>query len=284
MIEAILNLMNNDHELLRSAIKKTDEVTVKGVENPFPLRYTTVDTPNTTFHYLGFKQNNVPSDVSGDTWIQFTKEPFAADIPRYDSIRISKEIIPPRAYLIPRQWTEVIRRLKLHGVEVERLAKETDVEVELYKFSGAKWQQASYEGHHSLSYSVEKFIQKRRYPVGTAVIKLNQRTARIAIHALEPEAPDAFVAWGFFDAIFEQKEYTEDYVMELLAREMLAADSVLRADFEAKLRSDSLFARNPFARLNYFYEHSPYWDNNVNVYPVARVLNDAHFMTTVDAQ
>ena len=43
----------------------------------------------------------------------------------------------------------------------------------------------------------------------------------MAAHLLEPQGPDSFVAWGFFDAIFEQKEYGEDYVVEKLARDML---------------------------------------------------------------
>jgi len=284
VIEAILNLINKDHAALQSAIQQADDLTTKGVENPFALRYATVDTPNSAFHYLGFRQKNIPSDISGNTWIQYTKEPFESDIPRFDSIRITKTIIPPRAYLIPQQYAEVIRRLKLHGIQIDRLKHDTEIEVELYRFSNAKWQQSPYEGRHPVSYTVQKLKEKKRYPAGTAVVRLNQPTARVAIHALEPEAPDAFVAWGFFDAIFEQKEYTEDYVMEPRAREMLAADSVLRADFEAKVRSDSTFAKNPFTRLNYFYQHSPYWDDHVNLYPVARVLSDIPISATTKDQ
>src|SRR5438876_3290903 len=34
------------------------------------------------------------------------------------------------------------------------------------------------------------------------------------------QAPDSLLAWGFFNAIFERKEYAEPYVMESLARDM----------------------------------------------------------------
>ena len=94
----------------------------------------------------------------------------------------------------------------------------------------------------------------------------------VAVHLLEPQGPDSFVAWGFFNAIFEQKEYGEDYVLEKLAREMLAKDENLRREFEQKLKSDPQFASSATARLNFFYERSPYWYLEMNLYPVGRVI------------
>ena len=73
-------------------------------------------------------------------------------------------------------------------------------------------------------------------------------------------SPDSFVYWGFFNAIFEQKEYGEGYVLEKLAREMLAKDANLKKEFEEKLK-DEKFAKNPQARLDFFYERSPYFIN-----------------------
>lgn len=273
-IVATMELMNKEYKSLRKATRDADEQTAKSIENPFPIRFQTMDVPNRMFHYLGFKQTNESSDISGGTWIKYTKEPFEVDIPHFDSVVVSKTIELPVAYLIPSQWQEVINRLKIHGVKVERLKNQVELEVEMYRFSNAKWQQSPYEGRHPVTYEVEKFKDRRMFPAGTAVVRLNQRAARVAIHALEPEAPDAFVAWGFFDAVFEQKEYTEDYVMEPMAREMISKDSALKKEFESKLQSDTLFAKSPFARLNYFYQHSPYWDKNVNLYPVARLVTE----------
>jgi hypothetical protein len=186
---------------------------------------------------------------------------------------------PPFAYLIPQQWTAVLSRLKLHGVKLERLTSPAEVEVESYRFSHVRWQQAPFEGRHPVTYSVAGVKEKRSYPAGTAVVRLNQRAARVAINALEPEAPDAFAAWGFFDAIFEQKEYAEDYVMEPIASSMLAKDPKLKQEFETKLAEDTAFAHSPGARLNFFYQHSPYWDPQVNSYPVARLMSDVPLRT-----
>jgi len=92
------------------------------------------------------------------------------------------------------------------------------------------------------------------------------------LNLLEPAAPDSLVHWGFFNATFEQKEYAENYVLEKLAREMLASDSRLREEFEKKLATDAAFASNPRARLQFFYQRSPYWDKQMNLYPVGRIV------------
>jgi hypothetical protein len=59
--------------------------------------------------------------------------------------------------------------------------------------------------------------------------------------------------------------------LEKLAREMLAKDVNLRKEFEERLK-DERFAKSPFARLNFFYERSPYYANQrIGIYPVGRI-------------
>jgi hypothetical protein len=102
---------------------------------------------------------------------------------------------------------------------------------------------------------------------------MNQRTAKVIANILEPQARDSYVHWGFFNAIFEQKEYVESYVMETYARMMLNTDKNLKEAFTAKMESDSAFASSPSAILKWFYQHSPYWGDHLNLYPVGRIMN-----------
>jgi murein tripeptide amidase MpaA len=275
LIEGTLRFLQKDADALRAAVRRADEETAAGLGAEFPLRYELVMAPNDSLRYMGYRQRNQESDISGKTWIVYTKEPFEATVPRYDSVKAALSVVPPAAYLIPAEWQGVIERLKMHGVALERLTAPVETDVELYRFSGPKWQQEPFEGRHPVSYTATAFRQKRTYPKGTVLARVHQKSARVLLHLLEPQAPDAFAAWGFFDAVFEQKEYAEDYVMEPIAREMLAHDPQLKKEFEQKLAADTAFARDPSARLNYFYQRSPYWDPQVLVYPVARVLEPA---------
>jgi len=78
------------------------------------------------------------------------------------------------------------------------------------------------------------------------------------------------VAWGFFNSAFQRQEYMESYVAEDEARKMLAASPALRAEFETRLKEPA-FAASPDARLRFFYERHPSWDERVNLVPVLRV-------------
>ncbi|OLD79270.1 MAG: hypothetical protein AUI33_02885 [Ignavibacteria bacterium 13_1_40CM_2_61_4] len=279
MLESTIALAGNDFPALHRAVTEADEEASRGIGQPVPLGFELADKPNAAIRFLGYKQLLEKSDISGTDRVVYTKVPYEANIPRYDSLIVTKSVQPPFAYLIPRQWREVIDRLRLHGLKLDRLTAPATLDVESYRFSNAAWQQAPFEGRHPVTYTVQSGKEHRSFPAGTAVVRMNQRAARVAVHALEPEAPDAFVAWGLFDAIFEQKEYAENYVMETMARDMLAKDPQLKKEFEARLERDTSFAHSPAARLRFFYERSPYWDSEMNRYPVVRLMTNARLET-----
>ena len=53
---------------------------------------------------------------------------------------------------------------------------------------------------------------------------------------------------------------------------MMARDPKLKAEFETKLETDPVFAGSAAARLEFFYRHTPYYDDRLNVYPVGRIF------------
>jgi hypothetical protein len=112
--------------------------------------------------------------------------------------------------------------------------------------------------------------EARDIPASGLFVPIAQPKARLVMSLLEPQAPDSFVAWGYFAAAFERKEYMEGYVVEAVAREMLAADPAVKAEFERRLREDPAFAASPDARLEFFYRRHPSWDERYNLYPVYR--------------
>ncbi len=101
-------------------------------------------------------------------------------------------------------------------------------------------------------------------------VPVSQPLARLVVALLEPQAPDSFAAWGFFNACFEQKEQLEPYVAEQIARELYASDVKLREAFAAKLKDDAAFRADPAQRLEFFCRHHPSWDEQLNCYPIFR--------------
>jgi hypothetical protein len=224
------------------------------------------------FTYEGFEYDVVKSDLSGGDWYVYSDQPATFEI-NYYPWEPERTVKLPKAYIIPVEWQEVIEKLKLHGVQLSPISSDTLLSIETYQLSEVSWRQRPFEGRMMLDYETTLISTQKQYPKGSMVAPLNQRTAQLIVHALEPNAPDCFLRWGFMNQIFEQKEYAESYVMEKMAREMLEEDLELRSKFEQKVNSDSAFASSPWAILNWFYQQTPYWDEEINVYPIGRLVD-----------
>ena len=167
-----------------------------------------------------------------------------------------------RAFLHHPAAVEGTMKVRAHTLCLQRLSAPVTLEVESYRFREVKFASSSFEGRVLVSFKSEPVRERRTYPAGSVVVSLAQAAARAALQLIEPEAPDSFVMWGFFNPIFEQKESGEDYVVEKLAREMMSKDEKLRREFEQRVASDPKFASSPDERLRFFYERSPYFTGN----------------------
>jgi len=68
--------------------------------------------------------------------------------------------------------------------------------------------------------------------------------------------------------ILSRTEYIEGYVIAPLAERMMQDDIKLKAEFDAKLAAEPDFANDAEVRLQWFYERSPFFDQNYLRYPV----------------
>jgi hypothetical protein len=180
----------------------------------------------------------------------------------------------PAAYIIPQGWWEVIDRLKLNGVMMKELDKDSNIAVNAYHIDDYKSYPRSYEKHHK-NYGVKVSVLKEniRFLKGDHIIFLNQPANRYIIEMLEPTGDDSFFAWNFFDAVLQQKEGYSDYRWEDIAAEVLKKDPALKAKLEAKKAVDPKFAADSSAILEFIYMNSPYSEAAYSRYPVYRIDN-----------
>jgi len=274
LLLAVLQELNEHPQPLVEAVRQADEETAAGLTEPYPLRFRN-SGDSVMIDFLGYECEYVESEIAGTTWVRyFPDKPVTMRIPYFNRAVITESVTPPKYYLIPQEWQLLIERLAINGVELRKLDKSLTTEVEVYKLTKPEWDRETYEGRHRVSFESQTITATRTFPAGTIVVPLKQRAAKVAMHILEPKAPDSFVSWGFFNTIFERKEYIEPFVVEKLAAEMLAADSRLKVEFEARLAADSTFSNSPRDRWGFFYERSPYSEPDLNCYPVVRVMQD----------
>ena len=276
-LRAALNEANREPARLKQLGRDADERTVAMGRAYDPSRLYPIDfeltEESTPFQLRAFEYKTDMSEVSGDLRVVYGREPIDLTVPMYQTFRVSRAVAPPVSYIVPVQWSEVIEVLKAHGLETHMLYEAKEIEVETYKFTNVIWPAGPFEGRHMPRFDVERTTETRVFHAGSLIVPMAQPLAKVAINLLEPEAPDSFARWGFFNAIFEEKEYGEPYVLEALAREMMATDPALKVEFEALLASDADFAASPSERLRFFHKRSPYWDPQMNLYPVGRVIS-----------
>jgi hypothetical protein len=274
-LAAALEVVSRDPGALREAVRAAEEWsaafgrTADG--DSIPLAFELSDSLG-TLRYRGVEYERTPSEISGALSVIYGEEPIEVEVPFAEELVPARQVRPPLGYLIPAQWTELAERLRLHGVPVERLREPVEGTFEVVRFDSVAWEPEPYEGRHLLTFRTRTGLEPDTLPAGSFWVPLGNPSARLAMQLLEPDGPDSFVRWGFLDAIFEAKEYAEDYVMEGIAREMMAADPALREAFETRLAEDAAFRASPAARLEFFYRRTPFWDAREDRYPVVRVV------------
>ncbi len=285
---ALLEVMSRDAAKLIALNKQADADAASLGSHPlsntrFPLAIEeNGETTPVLFH--GWQFTRALSEVSGAMWVQYSHIPWNVTLPLATGSKVTATTDPPAAYIVSPQWAQVIGVLAAHDIAMRRTSAPWTGKVERYRCSGMQWQGPPFEGRHPIFRGEAPGAQPGQYgecvltsetltfPAGSTVVLLNQRLSKVAIHWLEPDAPDSALRWGFFDPIFEQKEYGEGYVLETLAREEMAKDPALKAEFEHRIQTDPRFAASPTARLEFFYERSPWFlENRVGVYPVGRL-------------
>jgi len=278
MILNTILIVNHQANTLKTLINMADVSTAApGFRSQkYPVLLKTSDKDSTMVKFDGFDYKILKSDLTGGNWFVYdNKAPVTMTLPFFNKTYAAVEVSLPEAYIIPVEWSVVAERLKLHGVKMDKLTEAADLKISGYRFRDFRFSDKSYEGRQQLTTTCDAIEEIRHFDKGSFIVPMNQRTARLIAAALEPESSGSFVEWGFFNAIFEQKEYAESYVMEKMAREMLEKDAALRTEFDAKIKNDAAFAKDQWAILNWFYSKTPYWDNRLGVYPVGRIFDKA---------
>jgi len=224
------------------------------------------------------------SPITGKKTIVWSNKPKQLKVPVTGNTEPDLVTKRPKQYIVPVQWKEVIDRLKAHGIKMKTLDAPTPIAVTLYRMDDIKVSGGfepdraqpneipGYEGHLLVSGKAKPFQRLQTFPAGSVVIDTDQPLGVLAVNLLYPESPDSFWSWGFFNSTLVVAEEPEEYVMEPMARKMLADDPKLKAEFEKKLKEDEKFAANPGERLQWFYQRTPFYDVNAFVYPVGAVF------------
>lgn len=266
LVEEALRRVGEDRAALRAAIAsdRADRPT-KAV-----LRWKALEKPIYTVDFLGVAFERYKSPASGSDEIRWLGRPVTQRMPVIGEAP-DLTVTLPAAWWVPVSKPDVIDRLKLHGVTFETLSNSRTLKLDMVRLADPKLGAAN-EGHVPLTAQFVHAARTETFPAGSVRVPSDQPLGLLAAALLEPESPDSMLAWNYFPEILQRTEYIEGYVIAPLAEAMMKRDPDLRAAFDKKLASDPAFAANADARLAWFYERTPYFDERYLLYPVGREL------------
>ena len=177
----------------------------------------------------------------------------------------------PRAWWVPAAQTEVIDRLRLHGIRFETLGEARTLKLDRVRLVDPVPQPAN-DGRTALKSGFAHEQTRETLVPGTIRIPYDQPLGLLAAALLEPESQDSFLAWGFFPEMLSPAPGAEAFVLAPTADALLTRDPKLKAAFEAKLAADAGFAADPDARLTWVIEQAAERDPFRWTYPVRREL------------
>ncbi len=272
-ILALVGLAARDGTAWLTAARAADTRATRLAGEPVVLSYRNSDAVR-TIDFPGYAFVREESAVSGRPWIRYDETtPEVWHVPfRYEVVPDLEVVAPVHGYIVPAAYAaRMSARLKEQGIRFEvTAAPQPGLALQAFRADSVVPEKESFEGHVGVKVTGSWRDEKRDVPAGSLYVPIAQPEARLVMSLLEPQAPDSYVSWGYFDTAFEQKEYMENYVTEAVARDMLASDPELRAEFERRLRDDPAFAADPDARLEFFRRRHPSSDERYNLYPIYR--------------
>ena len=270
-MDLMLKYMVANEAKLRQAKMNADKLiqTQSTFDINWELDFSNIDT----ITFKGYTAKYKPSEISGLDRLYYDRnEPYEKLIPHFNHYKSTQSVEKPKAYVVPQSAWRVVERLKNNKIKMTQLENDTVIEVEIAYIEDYKTGKEAYEGHYLHSnVKLKKTTQKVEYKVGDFIIYTNQTKNRYIVETLEPQAPDAFFAWNFFDGILQRKEYFSAYVFEDLALEILEKNPTIKTELENKKTTDEKFAASASAQLMFIYERSELAEQGYLRYPIGRM-------------
>ena len=223
--------------------------------------------------FYGYQSGYKKSEVTGMPRLYYDRsKPWQGKVKYFNRYVPVDSVLVPMAYIVSAAYPEIVDMLKRNDVYVKRNSVDTVLNLRVSYILDYKTVNRPYESHY-LHYDihVRDTIIPMKISAGDYIIPLRKETYALLVNVLEPQAPDSYFAWNYFDGILQQKEGFSDYVFEDYAADWLNKNPNKKNEFESMKKQDEAFAKNAWAQLQWIYQQTELYEPTHNRYPVYRL-------------
>lgn len=225
--------------------------------------------------FRGYAYEIRTSDLTGGTWIVYDEtKPQIWKVPLFSEVKPAIVVDVPRGgYLVDGGFAPTVAAvLDRHAIHYVRVAPRA-MQLDSYRATSVSYA-PPYEGRTRVTLVGQWAPETVELEQGAIFVPTSQRAVRLIAHLLDPALPDSLAQWGHFNAVFEEKEYMEGYVIEEEARKALAVDAKLRSELAAAIAADPELAKSPAKKRAWLYRRHPAYDRHHMRLPVYRTDHD----------
>ncbi len=183
--------------------------------------------------------DKVTIDGYDQTSSETPKPPKDHEVDFYGKYESTLGVTRPYAYLLPFELSRVADRLRMHGLQLEQLTEDVQLEVEVYRAEKLTQAARPFQGHRTVVAEVNTRVEQRKLPAGTYVVRTAQPLGTLSAYLLEPQSDDGLVTWNFFDQHW--KVGSDFPVVRLSAPADLATQAVKRIEPAQRLNLDQIY-------------------------------------------
>ena len=270
-LESMLQFANKNSIAIQDARNKAKAQVAKA--SSFVLDWEIDSSRSKNFTFKGYEHSYIPSDISNHQRLFYDRtKPIDIEMKFYAYFKPKTSRDKPIAYVIPQGYHQVVKRLKQNGVKLEAMKFDAKIEVVRYKITSFETANNPFEKHYyHYNTSFQRDTILKQFIKGDYIIKMGTDKDRLLVELLEPDAPDSYFNWNFFDAVLQQKEWYSPYVFESEAAELLQSDSALRNEFNNMMATTPGFKDNSQWQLYWLYQHSKHYEAEHMSLPIYRL-------------
>lgn len=195
-VEENLNYVRDNAATIRRLVEDADQKTVVGAR--LPLRAELERAPELVEILLGeVTKEQHPVDGHIMHLRKDVKNP--EKMAEYGTFKGTEFERVPSAYFVPAALTDVVERLRMHGVVATPLDSSTRVSAEEFRIEKSETAATPFQNHKERTLTGAWQAGERQLPAGMLRVDMKQPLARLAFYLLEPRSDDGLTDWNFLD-------------------------------------------------------------------------------------